>query len=192
VAGEQWKSHCLWQARLRQGYLSRPGDGLSVRVRLSEGWSAGAARTEAWLTLKAPPPADAAPPFPDQAGIAREGLALARQEFEYAIPPADADALLALTDQQLLKCRYGLDLPGGDWVLDVFEGANAPLVVAEVELQDAADRPSVPSWCVRELTGLRQLSNASLAGHPLQRWSLEERQALLAGAEGEAPPGSQG
>jgi CYTH domain-containing protein len=191
VAGEQWKSHCLWQVRLRQGYLSRPGDGLSVRVRLSDGTIDGMASAEAWLTLKAPPPPAAGALSPsDQATIAREGLALARQEFEYAIPPADAEALLALTDQQLVKCRYGLDLPGGDWVLDVFEGANAPLVVAEVELQDAAARPPVPSWCVRELTGLRQLSNASLAGHPLRSWSLEERQALLAGAEG--LPGTQG
>ena len=177
VAGDQWKPHCIWRAHLRQGYLSRPGDGLSVRVRISErrdgveAVAAVAPAREAWLTLKAPPPPGSSP-------TAMDG-ALARQEFEYAIPPDDAEALLALTDQQLIKSRFGLDLPGGDWVLDVFGGDNAPLVVAEVELDDAADRPPVPAWCVRELTGRRELSNASLASHPLQSWSPAARRELF-------------
>ena len=68
---------------------------------------------------------------------------------------------------------------GGDWVLDVFGGANAPLMVAEVELADASDRPPIPAWCVRELTGRRELSNASLASHPLEHWSLPERRELF-------------
>jgi iron(III) transport system ATP-binding protein len=38
-----------------------------------------------------------------------------------------------------LQHRHGAPA-GGDWVLDVFEGANAPLVVAEVELE-SADQP---------------------------------------------------
>lgn len=174
--GEQWRQLSLWQARLCQGYLSRPGDGLSVRVRLSQPIGSAAGPTQAWLTLKAPPPAGTLKTLEHPRGGT---LALARQEFEYPIPPADAEALLALTDQKLIKCRHGLDLPGGDWVLDVFEGANAPLVIAEVELGDAADSPPQPPWCVRELTGRRELSNASLAAHPLQAWSAAERQALL-------------
>ena len=57
-------------------------------------------------------------------------LGASRQEFEYAIPPRDAVALMPLAPAGLTKWRHGLDLPGGDWVLDVFEGANAPLVLA--------------------------------------------------------------
>lgn len=172
VAGQEWRRHSLEEVRLRQGYLSRPGEGLTVRVRTSEALRGGR-ELQAWLTLKAPPPSGR-----QEAGA---GLALSRLEFEYAIPQADAEAMLALTEQRLVKCRHGLDLPGGDWVLDVFEGANAPLLVAEVELERADQPVPVPAWCVRELTGRHDLSNASLAARPLAAWSEAERRELLGG-----------
>lgn len=173
VVGQAWRERATWRARLRQGYLVRGGDGLTLRVRLSQPEASRAAEAaggcqqpaEGWLTLKAPPP------------LAVD--LITRMEFEYAIPIGDAEALLALTDRQVIKCRYGLDLPGGDWVLDVFEGANAPLVLAEVELA-SADQPLVlPPWCVLELSGRHELSNAALAERPLAAWSEAERRALL-------------
>lgn len=185
VGGSDWRYHSLWQVRLRQGYLSRPGDGLTVRVRTSEPLQGGAVE-QAWLTLKAPPPAPQRPSaseVPDLAdpGAAPSGPALSRLEFEYGIPPADAEAMLSLTPQQLVKCRHGLNLPGGDWVLDVFEGGNAPLVVAEVELEHPDQPVDLPAWCVREVTDRRDLSNAALAARPLTVWSDGERSELLAG-----------
>jgi CYTH domain-containing protein len=102
----------------------------------------------------------------------------ARLEFEYGIPVEDGLALLKLTQGQVNKKRHGLHLPGGDWVLDVFSGHNAPLVIAEVELQHPDDAPAIPSWCGKEVTGLHQLSNAALAQRPLESWSPEERLAL--------------
>ncbi len=186
-----WRAHVTWQARLQQGYLVSGGEGLTLRVRTSEPLTAAAAAetaqaetTEpltaaaaaeaAWLTLKAAPPHSAPGSEP------RPGQALSRLEFEYAIPVADAQALLQLAPHQLSKCRYGLDLAGGDWVLDVFEADNAPLVVAEVELQDP-DQPVVPPpWCGLELTGRHELSNAALAARPLALWSEAERRQLLA------------
>lgn len=238
VIGEQWRRHCLWQVRLRQGYLSRQQDGLTVRVRTSEALPHGdqpapaaamdpalaapppsgggdpqrsapagppptcqpiaGLQPQAWLTLKAPAP----PPAAGSPGAAAEAPvstapALTRLEFEYDIPLADARALLALTSHQVVKQRFGLDLPGGDWVLDRFEAANAPLVVAEVELASADQAVILPPWCGRELTGLPQLSNAALALRPLAQWSQPERQALLGAAEFSAadasapfPPGS--
>ena len=94
-----------------------------------------------------------------------------------------APALLALAGQKLSKRRHGLDLPGGDWVVDVFEAENAPLVVAEVELDAAALQQDlaleIPAWCVAELTGRHQFSNASLARWPLARWPEDERLELL-------------
>jgi adenylate cyclase len=159
VAGQDWLPLVRWQARLRQGYLATGDEGLTLRVRLSR------AEPEAWLTLKAVPPGG--------------GDSLTRLEFEYPIPVADGEALLALTDRQVGKCRYGLDLPGGSWVLDVFEGANAPLVVAEVELSTPDQPVIVPAWCVREVSGRHELSNAALAVRPLAAWSEAERRALL-------------
>jgi CYTH domain-containing protein len=228
VIGEQWRHHCLWQARLRQGYLSRLQDELTVRVRTSEALVNGPQHVDAgqpeaasepsslavsparhdpapaaipgnhgsstalglepqaWLTLKAPVPVPPGAGEPARAAATSAGdspsasvLALSRLEFEYRIPLADAQALLALTIRQVVKQRFGLDLPGGDWVLDVFEGPNAPLVVAEVELQAADQRLLLPPWCGRELTGLPQLSNAALALRPLAHWSQQERYNLL-------------
>lgn len=164
----------------------------------------GGAAQQAWLTLKAPAPSSgqrqpegpslAAPDGPaagdalssvqtalQARGEGLAGLALSRLEFEYAIPTADAEALLALTEQRLVKCRHGLDLPGGDWVLDVFEAENAPLVVAEVELEHPDQPVDLPAWCIRDVTGRRDLSNAALAARSLARWSEAERCELLSG-----------
>lgn len=179
VEGEAWRRHSRWQRALRQGYLVSASDGLTLRVRTSaplvESGAAGAPRQggqEAWLTLKAPPPV-APPPG------AASPQALSRLEFEYAIPMADGEALLALSAARLEKCRHGLDLPGGDWVLDVFEADNAPLVVAEVELSRADQEVAVPPWCVRELTGRHALSNAALAARPLALWDAAELRELF-------------
>jgi len=171
VRGQQWRSHVCWRALLQQGYLAVAANGLTVRVRR--------AGEQAWLTVKAR--VEASP-----GADARIGDDLAervRQEFEYAIPPVDAEQLLRLAPQQLSKWRHGLDLPGGDWVLDVFEGANAPLVVAEVELADPGQSLTLPSWCVLELTGRHELSNAALAQTPLAQWPARQRAELLAWAE---------
>lgn len=151
VRGEEWRPLVRWQAQLRQGYLASAADGLTLRVR-SDG------RSGAWLTLKYP------------AG------GIARAEYEYAIPATDASALLARSREAVVKCRYGLDLPGGDWVLDVFEADNAPLVIAEVELASADDPITVPPWCVVEITGEGEFSNAALARRPFAAWSAAEQE----------------
>jgi adenylate cyclase len=154
---------------------------------------------QAWLTLKAALP-EASTPSPgnqDQAdgdpaacspafrpaamGRLPTPAALTRLEFDYPIPCADGEQLLGLAKSCLAKRRYGLDLADGDWVVDVFEAENAPLVVAEVELPHANSAFQRPEWCGPELTGWHQLSNAALAQRPLNRWPAAEREALLAG-----------
>ncbi|MFM7265007.1 MAG: CYTH domain-containing protein [Cyanobium sp.] len=173
VMGDAWRPLVRWSARLRQGYLVVGDDGLTLRVRLQRQVNGPA--EEAWLTLKARPPGGAD--------------ALTRLEFEYPIPLADGEALLALCQgRQLSKRRHGLALPGGDWVLDVFEAANAPLVVAEVELEDARQPLELPPWCVRELSGRHDLSNAALALRPLAQWSEAERRHLLEEPGSAGPP----
>jgi len=181
VSGSAWRSHGRWRRHLRQGYLLESAADLTVRVRGQDPdplQQRGAEASAAWLTLKARPPlagdGGSCPSLPD---------GLIRLEYEYPIPPADLEALLLLCGpRRLEKWRYGLDLPDGDWVVDVYEGANAPLVVAEVELASADQAVTVPAWCGRELTGLPQLSNAALALRPLAQWSQPERQALLGAA----------
>ena len=168
VSGDQWRTHAHRSRAIRQGYLSTGSGGLTLRVRLARP-PMGA--TEAFLTLKLPALGAAAVP--------PTGQALTRQEYEYPIPTLDAEALLESSDQRLSKTRFSLDLPGGDWVLDVFEDANAPLIVAEVELERADQAVAVPAWCSREITGRCDLSNAALAHRPLALWPAAEREELL-------------
>ena len=155
VVGDAWRAHAGHEQHLRQGYLAASADGVTVRMRLR-------GVDQAWLTLKA--------------AADRQGLI--RHEFEYEIPVADAEALWALAPHRLEKTRYSIDWPGGDWVVDCFSGANAPLVLAEVELATADAALQLPSWCGLELTGESRWSNAVLAAEPLEGWPLTERQAL--------------
>jgi CYTH domain-containing protein len=158
VASEAWRPHVRWSRNLQQGYLAGSADGLTLRVR-SDGLGA------AWLTLKYP------------------ASGIARHEFEYAIPQQDADSLLERSAARVLKQRYGLDLPGGDWVLDVFAGENAPLVIAEVELESEQAAVAIPPWCSCEITGIGAFSNAALAQRPFQLWQPEEQQPWILNLE---------
>ena len=151
VRGESWRQHSLWSQRLEQGYLPSSSAAMTLRVRR-------AGPENAWFTLKFP------------------GEGIARHEFEYAIPEADARALLERCPAVLSKCRYGLDLPGGEWVLDVFEGLNSPLVIAEVELEEPDQSLRIPPWCVEEITALGAFSNASLSQDPFSGWPAPEQQ----------------
>ena len=165
VSGDAWRAHEGWVSELQQGYLFCGEDGLTARVRVQK---QGREALQAWLTLKAP----AAP----------GASAAIRQEFEYAIPLEDAHALLELSPWRLQKSRHGLVLPGGGWVVDVFDEANSPLVIAEVELSDLESQLSIPFWCCKEITGLHALSNAALARRPFQFWDLVEKNLLWQGA----------
>jgi CYTH domain-containing protein len=59
--------------------------------------------------------------------------------------------------------------------VDCFQGENAPLVLAEVELASAQVDLVIPPWCGQEITGESRWSNAVLSQQPIQAWSLEDR-----------------
>lgn len=136
--------------RYRQGYLSTD-PARSVRVRL-----AGAA---AWLTIKG------------------ATVGMSREEYEYPIPAADATAMLDRLCRQPLveKTRYRIDVAGVLWEVDVFEGANAGLVIAEVELTDERQALELPAWVGREVTALARYYNASLTDRPYCDWPPQDR-----------------
>ena len=83
------------------------------------------------------------------------------------------------SEARVMKERFGLDLPGGEWVLDVFEAANAPLVIAEVELESEQAAVAIPTWCGPEITGQGVFSNAALAQRPFQVWPKAEQEPWL-------------
>ncbi|MDT8989980.1 CYTH domain-containing protein [Curvibacter sp. APW13] len=142
VRGEGWRQGP--GERLVQGYLNRD-KARTVRVRV--------AGDAAFLTIK---------------GIS---VGATRAEFEYPIPLADAQALLALCDGPLVdKTRYRI--PAGDvvWEVDEFAGDNTGLVVAEVELAREDAQFVRPDWLGEEVTHDARYFNSNLAQHPFSRW----------------------
>lgn len=99
-----------------------------------------------------------------------------RAEFEYEIPIADARELLALCPRPIVeKTRYRVPFAGHVFEVDVFHGASAGLVVAEVELADAAEEVAPPPWATVEVTGEKRYYNAVLISHPYELWTEEEK-----------------
>ena len=93
----------------------------------------------------------------------KAGHGLVRAEEEIAIDAGRFERLWALTaGRRLRKVRHRLE---GGLELDVYEGALAPLVVAEIEFageaQAAAWTP--PDWLGDEVTGNPAYANQTLA-----------------------------
>lgn len=158
LGSDDWRDAASRSERIAQGYLVgakalRDGTALaSVRVRrIGE---------HAWLNIKS------------------AQLGIERAEYEYPIPLADAEQMLAtLCDGVLEKIRHHVVVDGVLFEVDEFFGDNAGLVVAEVELpsQDAAFPR--PAWLGREVSHLARYYNVNLIAHPYGQWSQEERQA---------------
>jgi adenylate cyclase len=54
--------------------------------------------------------------------------------------------------------------------VDVFEGDNAGLVIAEIELKDINEPFARPGWLGKEVTDDPRYYNVSLAGNPYKNW----------------------
>lgn len=92
------------------------------------------------------------------------GRTMTRDEFEYAIPVADAEELIGTAIGLVIrKTRHNVPFKGFVWEVDVFEGAHEGLVIAEVEMGDESDNPELPDWVGDEVTGQYRYSNQALA-----------------------------
>lgn len=142
VVGTAWRQG--EGTRISQGYLNCDKE-RTVRVRV--------AGEKAYLTVK---------------GVSRGAT---RAEFEYEIPVADAEQLLKLCDGPLIeKVRRVVVHEGSKWEVDEFEGENAGLVVAELELESEEQEFSRPPWAGQEVTEDPRYFNSSLAAKPYRAW----------------------
>ncbi len=144
LRNEDWRSAVQRSEHFCQGYLG--GDHSTVRVRM-EGMRAR-------LTIKG------------------RTSGIRRMEFEYAIPVADAEIMLRelCGERVLRKTRHFVPLDGHCFEIDEFEGANAPLVVAEIELQDEAASFPRPPWLGDEVSDDLRYFNSYLSQHPYSTW----------------------
>ncbi len=138
VRSDAWRAAARPGKALVQGYLSSNAKA-TVRVRLIEG-------RRAVITIKGPV----------------DGIS--RAEFEYDIPLEDAEALLAIAEPHVVrKTRFEVPVDGLVWEVDVFGGAHAGLVLAEIELERADQPVDPPAWVGREVSDDDRYANASLA-----------------------------
>lgn len=144
VVGDAWRVLAR-PMHFRQGYLSSVKE-RTVRVRLSG----------------------------DRATLTIKGLTVGatRSEFEYEIPPAEADEILEqLCERPLIeKNRYVIETPDATWEVDEFLGVNQGLVVAEIELADEGQVFDRPNWIGAEVTDDPKYYNANLVARPFSTW----------------------
>jgi adenylate cyclase len=150
LASDAWRAAVARSCVLRQGYIAGSKKA-SVRVRV--------AGEEAWLNIKG------------------GGLVASRAEYEYRVPLADAQELLAtLCERPLVeKTRHWVPHAGCEWEVDEFHGENAGLIVAELELDDEAQPFARPAWLGQEVTELARYYNVNLVKHPYSAWDAAER-----------------
>jgi adenylate cyclase len=142
VTGDDWRR--AEGEYLCQGYLSRDPN-RTVRVRIAGDY--------AWLTIK---------------GL---NTGATRSEFEYDIPKSDAQQLLELCEKNCIeKIRRVINHRKHTWEVDEFLGANAGLIIAEIELESEDEAFDPPDWLGAEVTLDPRYYNANLSQHPFSTW----------------------
>lgn len=135
--------------RIVQGYIcSQPGRTVRVRIRGEKGF----------LTIKGP----------------SDDKGLSRYEFEREIPVADAEQLLKLCEPGAIdKVRHLIRAGKHVWEVDVFQGDNEGLIMAEVELASEDEVFEKPDWVGEEVSGDRRYYNSMLTREPYTTWEKE-------------------
>ncbi|HNW77969.1 MAG TPA: CYTH domain-containing protein, partial [Candidatus Competibacteraceae bacterium] len=142
---ERWRDQVEHSLRMRQGYLVSDAT-RSVRVRV--------AGDQGYLNIKS------------------GTLGIARREYEYRIPLAEAEELLnTLCEKPLLeKTRHFIHYGDHLWEVDEFGGDNAGLIVAEVELGAVDEAFARPDWIGEEVSHDLRYYNSQLVRHPYKDW----------------------
>lgn len=144
VVGDDWREGTS-KMRYRQGFLStEPARTVRVRVTGPRGT----------ITVKG------------------KNVGARRSEFEYEIPVTDAERMLdTLCKRPLIeKVRYTVTIGSHTWEIDVFEGDNAGLVVAEIELGSELETFERPEWLGDEVTDDPRYYNSNLVANPYRAW----------------------
>lgn len=154
VKGTNWQEQVTASQALEQGYLAYAPH--EVRVRVVDG-------ATAFLTVKGPKSADGS----------------TREEHEQTIPVSAARALLDRSLAVIKKVRYTIPSEEGTWEVDVYSGALAGMVTAEIELP-SADTPFIrPGWLGEDVTKDKAYGNGQLAQQGLPSAELALRSAEL-------------
>lgn len=132
--------------KITQGYLNSSSS-RTVRVRTKG--------DKAYLTIKGESSANG----------------MSRYEWEKEIDVDDALQLLSLCEDFVIeKTRYEIKVNDLVFEIDVFEGVNQGLIIAEVELQSEDQDFELPEWIDQEVTGDVRYYNSYLSNTPYNQW----------------------
>ncbi len=140
---ELWKPS-VKGIKISQGYLSIDSEKV-IRVRVAD--------EQGFLTIKG------------------KAKGLVRPEFEYEIPKNEADMLLEMCNDFVVeKYRYKEKFMDMLWEVDVFEGKNKGLFLAEIELEHENQEFDLPDWVGEEVTFNARYYNSWLSRNPFLSW----------------------
>jgi adenylate cyclase len=129
---------------IKQGYMLKDNS-KTIRIRIKD--------DESYITIKG------------------KTQGISRSEYEYGIPLNDGNEMLtAFCDAVVEKVRYCITYADKLWEVDVFDGDNQGLVVAEIELDDEAETFELPDWITTEVTDDHRYFNSNLSVNPYKNW----------------------
>ena len=146
VKNDNWRKSADTGTRYIQGYF-QTDESCSIRIRI-EG-------DQAALNIKS------------------GTIDITRSEYNYPVPLDDAREMLETLCEHplIIKTRYHIIHAGQQWDLDVFEGENEGLVIAEIEL-DSEDSPFTrPDWAGKEVSDDPRYYNVCLVKNPFKNWN---------------------
>ena len=147
IKNDNWKEFINKKVYIEQGYFSKSLDGWIIRVRLIG--------INSKITLK------------------KHIKGFTNFEFEYSIPRSDAETIMSNLSHTIKKDRFFLEIKNKSWIIDCFKENNYPLEIAEIELSNEKEDFIFPSFISKEITGLADYSNFSLAKNPFSEWKEE-------------------
>ena len=146
VTSTSFMKEAVKHNRIVQGYLSSvPERTVRVRIKGDNGY----------LTIK---------------GKSNE-TGMSRMEWEKEILIEEAEQLLTICENGTIdKTRYEVIVGVHVFEVDVFDGANTGLVMAEIELNSEREVFEKPDWLGEEVTADVRYYNAYLSKNPFTSW----------------------
>lgn len=121
-----------------QGYLSK-NELSTIRIRITDGINA-------------------------EYGVKGKQIGCSRKEYEHNIPLDSAkEQVESLSIGIIYKTRYTIKNNNKDWEVDVYEGINKGLIVAEIELESEDEKYNIPDFIGDDITNDDSFSNYKLS-----------------------------
>ena len=152
IKNDEWKKFIVKKIYIEQGYLSQKLDDWIIRIRFNG--------EDFKIALK------------------KHIKNFTNFEFEYLIPNDDGAEIISSLKNTVKKERFFAKIEKNIWIIDCFKEHNFPLEIAEIELASEEEIIKLPSFISKEVTGIKNLTNFSLATYPFSKWTEEELRSL--------------